>query len=97
MNRVRKASVWGAMLVGGLLLASSAVAASKSPEKCKGECVAKANEAMESCVNACPRQPGDVVKDTRFRACMSRCSDKLQSSTKSCDNSCPKSKGTKTP
>ncbi len=92
MNRMRNVSWWGAVMLGGLLLALPAVAAGTSPEQCKGQCVSKANEAMDACVQSCPRAAGDPGKDNNLRACVSRCSKKLQSSMESCNKTCPSGK-----
>jgi hypothetical protein len=92
MNRVKKTSWWGAMLVGGVLLALPAGAAGKlPPDECKGQCLMKANNAMTACIESCPRT-GEQGKDEKFVACANRCSEKLQSSTQSCDSTCGKSK-----
>lgn len=94
MNRVKKAS-WGAVLVGGLLLGLSAMAAGNTPapdaDQCKGHCSEKATAAMRACVDACPRGNGDVAKE-KLRQCVTKCDAKQQSSLESCNKGCPKPK-----
>ncbi|WP_257457042.1 hypothetical protein [Archangium lipolyticum] len=93
MNRVRKTSWWGAMLVGGVLLALPAAAAGKqTPDECRGQCLMKANSAMNACVETCPKSGTTDAEKEKTRTCVNRCAEKLQSSTQSCDKTCGKSK-----
>ncbi len=87
MNRVKSAS-WGcAVVVCGWLLALPAAAAPKeqTQEQCKGECFTKANAALDSCAQSCPRE-----KDKEAAAkCMSTCGEKFRTAMAACDKSCP--------
>ncbi|QRK05745.1 hypothetical protein JQX13_37200 [Archangium violaceum] len=94
MNRVRNSSWWGAVLVGGLLLALPAAAQGKGkakkenePEMCRAACSQKANSAVASCALACPKP--DESNGEAAAKCMARCGDKFRAATESCDKTCP--------
>lgn len=94
MNRVRNSSWCSAVLVGGLLLALPAAAQGKGkaknenePEMCRSRCMEKANSAVASCAQACPKPEGG---DGEAAAkCVARCGEKFHAATASCDKTCP--------
>ncbi|HYO68721.1 MAG TPA: hypothetical protein VEU33_21835 [Archangium sp.] len=75
---------WGAVLLGGVLLALPAAA---DPEKCEADCASKSAEVIQQCVLKCP-EPSNPANTRSYQSCAKRCSDKHQKRFEACAKSC---------
>jgi hypothetical protein len=81
-----KTTGWSAMLLGAVLLALPAAAAS-DPEKCETDCASKSSEVIEQCVLKCP-EPTNPANTRSYQSCAMRCSEKHQKDLDACAKSC---------
>ena len=88
MNRTRKSSWWGAMLVlSGALWALPAAA---DGERCEADCATKTSEPMQACMEKCPQpsNPRDPKAARTYQSCAMRCSNNFQERFNTCKKKC---------
>ena len=89
MKRLGRA--WGALVLGGALLAlpASAAGTPKKANTCEAACTEKASGTMQQCVAKCPNPESNKGG---FEYCSRRCAEHFEEKFNACSKECPKEK-----